>query len=186
MNVFWNNSSWAEKVCSRNDAHLGWTVTHSKTFVFYNDAVKYITTGGKDQIQVCFIVLNGLTRAGYGYPHLRGGCRNPHCYACGCGLNLLRGRKRVEKFFVRVTECWTKACELNQLKKRKTCGCTEVASIPLSTVSLQQLLHYDVTTHCCKTLDQALVMWWWWAMSIFQSCHCTWWGIIQSSSPCKW
>ena len=28
------------------------------------------------------------------------------------------GRARVEKFFVRVTECWAKARELNQLKNR--------------------------------------------------------------------
>jgi len=34
------------------------------------------------------------------------------------------------------------------------------ASIALRTVGLQQLLHYDVTTHCCKTLAQTLVMWW--------------------------
>ena len=33
----------------------------------------------------------------------------------GCGLYLLRAR--VEKFFVRVTECWAKGRELNQLKK---------------------------------------------------------------------
>jgi len=33
---------------------------------------------------------------------------------------------RVEKFFVRVTECGAKARELNQLKNRKTRGCTEV------------------------------------------------------------
>jgi len=34
------------------------------------------------------------------------------------------------------------------------------ASIALWTVGLQQLLHYDVTTHCCETLAQALAMWW--------------------------
>jgi len=34
------------------------------------------------------------------------------------------GRARVEKFFVRVTQCWAKARELNQLKNRKTRGCT--------------------------------------------------------------
>jgi len=27
-------------------------------------------------------------------------------------------------------------------------------------VDLQQLLHYDVTTHCCETLAQTLAMWW--------------------------
>jgi len=31
---------------------------------------------------------------------------------------------RVEKFFVRVTECWATARVLNQLKNRKTRGCT--------------------------------------------------------------
>ena len=35
------------------------------------------------------------------------------------------GWARVEKFFVRVTECWTKAHELNQLKNRKTRRCTQ-------------------------------------------------------------
>jgi len=34
------------------------------------------------------------------------------------------------------------------------------ASIALRTVGLQQLLHYDVTTHCCATLAQTLAMWW--------------------------
>jgi len=70
------------------------------------------------------------------------------------------GRARVEKFFVRVTECCAKAHELNQLKNRKTLGCTVLelfASIALRTVGLQ---HYDVTTHCCVTLAQTLVMWW--------------------------
>ena len=70
------------------------------------------------------------------------------------------GRARVENFFVRVIECWAKAHELNQLKNRKTLGCTEVASVALRTVGLQQLLHYDVTTHCFETLAQALSMWW--------------------------
>ena len=32
-------------------------------------------------------------------------------------------------------------------------------SIALRTVGLHQLLHYDVTTHCCETSDQTLVMW---------------------------
>jgi len=32
-------------------------------------------------------------------------------------------------------------------------------SIALRTVGPQQLLHYDVTTHCCETSDQTLVMW---------------------------
>jgi len=34
------------------------------------------------------------------------------------------------------------------------------ASIALRTVGPQQLHHYDVTTHCCETLAQALAMWW--------------------------
>jgi len=86
-----------------------------------------------------------------------GGCGNPHCFASGAGLT------RVEKFFERVTECWAKARELNQLKNRKTRGCTALeffASIALRTVGLQQLLHYDVTTHSCETLAQTLAMWW--------------------------
>ena len=33
-------------------------------------------------------------------------------------------------------------------------------SIALRTVGLQQLLHDDVTTHCCETLAQTLAMWW--------------------------
>jgi len=33
------------------------------------------------------------------------------------------------------------------------------ASIALRTVGLQQLQHYDVTTHCCETLAQALALW---------------------------
>ena len=36
------------------------------------------------------------------------------------------GRARVEEFFVRATECWAKAHELNQLKNCKTRGRTEV------------------------------------------------------------
>jgi len=32
------------------------------------------------------------------------------------------------------------------------------ASIALRTVGPQQLLHYDVTTHCCETLAQALAL----------------------------
>ena len=32
------------------------------------------------------------------------------------------------------------------------------ASTALRTVGLQQLLHYDVTTHCCATLAQTLAM----------------------------
>ena len=46
---------------------------------------------------------------------------------CGVGRVVLAvgaGRARVEKFFVRVTECWAKARELNQLKNRKTRGCS--------------------------------------------------------------
>ena len=49
------------------------------------------------------------------------------------------GRARVEKFFVRVTQCLAKAHELNQLKNRKTRGCTVLelfASIVLRTVGL--------------------------------------------------
>jgi len=52
---------------------------------------------------------------------------------------------------------------LIQLKNRKTRGCTVLelfASIALSAVGLQQLLHYDVTGHCCETLAQTLAMWW--------------------------
>ena len=48
------------------------------------------------------------------------------CMQCGLnllqgryGLFLLQGRARVEKFFEQVTECWAKACELNQLKIAK-------------------------------------------------------------------
>jgi len=33
------------------------------------------------------------------------------------------------------------------------------ASIALRPVSPEQLLHYDVTTHSCETLAQALAMW---------------------------
>jgi len=33
------------------------------------------------------------------------------------------------------------------------------ASIALRPVSPEQLLHFDVTTHCCETLAHALVMW---------------------------
>jgi len=33
------------------------------------------------------------------------------------------------------------------------------ASIALSPVSTEQLLHYDVTTHSCETLAHALAMW---------------------------
>jgi len=34
------------------------------------------------------------------------------------------------------------------------------ANIAIRTVGLHQLLHYDVTTHCCKTLAQPLAMLW--------------------------
>jgi len=34
------------------------------------------------------------------------------------------------------------------------------AIIALRTTGLQQLLNYDVTTHCCKTLAQTFAMWW--------------------------
>jgi len=70
-------------------------------------------------------VQGGLTRAGCGYPHLRGGCGNPHCYACGAGWTCCgagagcigAGRERVAKFFVRVIECWAKADELKSAQK---------------------------------------------------------------------
>jgi len=77
----------------------------------------------------------GLSRAGCGYPHLRGWCGNPHCFACGCGFAAGRarvvltagaGRARDVKLFVRVNQCWAKAHELNQLKNRKTRGFTKV------------------------------------------------------------
>jgi len=70
------------------------------------------------------------------------------------------GRVQDGKLFVRATECGAKAHELNQLKNRKTRGCTKVfASIALRPVSPEKLLHYDVTTHSCETLAHALVMW---------------------------
>jgi len=72
---------------------------------------------------------------------VRGGCG---CTVRGAGAR----RERVQKFFVRVTECRAKAHELNQLKNCKTRGCTALelfASIALRTVGLQQLLHYDFT-----------------------------------------
>jgi len=90
------------------------------------------------------------------------GCALESC-AGRVRVELAAGRARVEKFFVRVTECWAKARELNQLKNRKTRGCTVLelfASIALRTVGLQQLLHYDVTTHFCVTLAQTLTMRW--------------------------
>jgi len=35
------------------------------------------------------------------------------------------------------------------------------ASIALKTAGLQQLLHYDVTTHSCENISsQTLAMWW--------------------------
>ena len=50
--------------------------------------------------------------------------------------------------------------EINQLKNRKTRNVRKVlASIALRTAGLQQLLHYDVTTHCYETLAQAFAMW---------------------------
>ena len=61
-------------------------------------------------------------------------------------------------------------------KIRKTRGCTALelfTSIVLRTVGLQQLLHYDVTTHCCATLAQTL-----WPcggqVNIFQCYRRTW------------
>ena len=60
------------------------------------------------------------------------------------------------------------------------------ARIALGTISLQQLLHYDVTTHCCETLGQALAMLR--ASDVFpmQPLYVTWRVIIQSSSHSKW
>jgi len=66
------------------------------------------------------------------------------------------------KFFVPATECGAEACELNQLKNRKTRGCTVLellANTALRPVSPEQLLHYDVTTRSCETLAHAHVMW---------------------------
>ena len=75
-----------------------------------------------------------------GYPHLRGGCGNPHCNARGCGASAgwtccgagarwtccgCGAGSGWERFFVRVTECWAKAHELNKLKNRKTSHRTE-------------------------------------------------------------
>jgi len=57
---------------------------------------------------------------------------DPHCYACGCGAG------PVDKFFVRVTEFWAKAHEINQLENRETRGCSLLklfASIALRTVA---------------------------------------------------
>jgi len=48
------------------------------------------------------------------------------------------------------------------------------ASIALRTVGQQQLLHYDVTTHCCETLAQVLAVVGKWEVVIFQFYRCTW------------
>jgi len=49
---------------------------------------------------------------------------------CGAGAgtrtSMHAGRAQDGKFFVRATECGAKAHELNQLKNRKTRGCTKV------------------------------------------------------------
>jgi len=100
-------------------------------------------------------------------PAFAGRVREPAvlCVRGGCGLNLLRGgwglyllRARVEKFFVRVTECWA---EGHSSKIAKHVDVLKLfASTALRTVGLQQLLYYDVTTHCCEALAQTLAMWW--------------------------
>jgi len=70
------------------------------------------------------------------------------------------GRAQDGKIFVRATEYRAKAHELNQLKNRKTRGCTVLGLIASTAqVSPEQLLHYDVTTRSCETLAHALVMW---------------------------
>ena len=38
-----------------------------------------------------------LSRAGCGFPYLRGGCGNPRSYACGCGLNMVRREPVVKR-----------------------------------------------------------------------------------------
>jgi len=61
------------------------------------------------------------------------GLQVPGTCICGVGAVTRKAmragamRTRVEKFFVRITECWDKAHELNQLKNRKTRGCTKAA-----------------------------------------------------------
>jgi len=103
----------------------------------------------------------GSTRAGCGYPHLRSGFGLTCCR--GEQIVVDMGQTRLEKFFVRITECSAKAHGLNQLKICKARGCTDsvhklFASIALTTVGLQQLLHCDVTSHCCETFAQAIAM----------------------------
>jgi len=71
------------------------------------------------------------------------------------------GRARVEKFFVRVTECWSEAHELNQLKIRKTRGCT-VTRVVCQYCAYDSrpaaIITCDVTIHCCEVLAQTLAM----------------------------
>jgi len=80
----------------------------------------------------------------------------------GVGLaqvELGAGQARNEKFFVQVTECWAKAHKRISSKIAIHANVLKLfASIALEIVSLQQLFHYDVTTHCCKTLAQTLAM----------------------------
>jgi len=76
-------------------------------------------------------------------------------FAVGAGA----GRARVEKSFMPVNECSAKTHELNQLKKCNRCMHKVVCQLALGIVGLQQLLHYDVTTHCCETLAQPLAFW---------------------------
>ena len=64
--------------------------------------------------------------AGPGYP------RGWGTLICGAGaetrtaMRAGTGRMQEKKFFVVVIECWAKVHELNQLKNRKTRGCTKV------------------------------------------------------------
>jgi len=112
----------------------------------------------------------------------------------GTGIAVCAGAGRVVfgagaswEFLCAGTEYWAKAHQLTQLKNRKTRGCTVLklsASIALRTVGLQQLLHYDVTTHCCETLAQTLAMLW--AIDNFQCYLRSRWEIIQPSSSSKW
>jgi len=62
-------------------------------------------------------------------------------------------------------------------------------NIALRTVRLQHLLHYDLglTTHFfAKRYLRLLPCGWQATIYILQRYRCTWWGIIQSSSPSKW
>jgi len=69
------------------------------------------------------------------------------------------GRAWVEKFFVRILSVEPKHINSISSKITKHVDVLKLfASIALTTVGL--LLHYDITTHCCKTLAQVLAMWW--------------------------